>query len=159
MNFYGAKSGEIMTIDELNIDEYERLEESEQEIDITPEIELALGRVLLPVFAEYLQEMGFLESSEYQNQDKKDRDSEMTIEETVNKIAGAQLGHTFRLSRIEEGFQQIAVAIQQLSEIVSSTDGQLEGEITAFNDRLERTDAVLEKVVELQNENAARSTP
>ena len=144
-----------MTI-ENNGDDGEQQREPGQEIDLTPEMELALGKVLLPVFADYLQEMGLLEAGEQQKTAKKGRDDEMTIEETVNKIAGAQLGHAFRLSRIEDGFQQIAVAIQQLAKIVSATDEQLESDIAALNGRFERIDAILESVAELQRENASQ---
>jgi hypothetical protein len=140
----------------MNGDYGEQQEESGQEIDLTPEMELALGRVLLPVFADYLQEMGFLEASEQQKTAKRDRDDEMTIEETVNKIAGAQLGHAFRLSRIEDGFQQIAAAIQQLAAIVSATDEHLESDIAALNGRFERIDAILEGTAEMQRENASQ---
>jgi hypothetical protein len=141
---------------EMNGDDGEQQEETEQEINLTPEIELALGRVLLPVFAEYLQEMGFLEASEQKEIANQDRDDEMTIEETVNKLAGAQLGHAFRLSRIEDGFQQIAVAVQQLVKIASATDGQLENSVAELNGRFERIDAILERVAELQSENAGQ---
>jgi hypothetical protein len=154
--FLFAKNGaEIMT-KELNGDDGEQQEESGREIDITPEMELALGRVLLPVFADYLQEMGFLEASEQRKTAKQDRDDEMTIEETVNKIAGAQLGHAFRLSRIEDGFRQIAAAIQQLAKIVSATDEQLESDIAALDGRFERIDAIIERAAELQRENAVQ---
>jgi len=141
---------------EMNGDDGEQQEESGQEIDLTPEMELALGRVLLPVFAEYLQEMGFLGDGGLPKTPKKDSDDKMTIEEAVNKIAGAQLGHTFRLSRIEDGFEQIAVAIQQLAKIVGATDEQLEGDMAALDGRVGRIDAVLEKVAELQSENAGQ---
>src|SRR5262245_21137380 len=141
---------------EMNGDDGEQQEESGQEIDLTPEMELALGKVLLPVFAEYLQEMGFLEAGDGPKTPTMNSDDKMTIEETVNKIAGAQLGHAFRLSRIEDGFQQISVAVQQLAKIVSATDEQLERDMAAVNGRFERIDAILEKVAELQSENAGQ---
>src|SRR5215510_2764193 len=101
-------------------------------------MELALGRVLLPGFAGYLQERGFLKGTEFNENFEEESGDEMSIEETVNRIAGAQLGHTYRLSRIEEGYQQIAVAIQQLTQIASSNDGRIEDEIVALNRHFER---------------------
>ena len=146
---------DMMTIDWSN-DDIEQHEESGQEVGLTPEMELALGRVLLPVFARYLQERGFLKETEFNETLEEESGDEMSIEETVNRIAGAQLGHTYRLSRIEEGYQQIAVAIQQLTQIASSNAGRIEGEIVALNRHFERIDAILERVVELQIENASQ---
>ena len=152
---FAIKRGEMTTI-EMTGDGGEQQEESGQDVDLTPEMELALGRVLLPVFAGYLQEMGFLEVGEQQTVAKNDGGGEMTIEETVNRLAGAQLGHTFRLSRIEDGFRQIAVAIQQLTQIAVTTDGEVDGGMAALDARFELIDGILERVAELQSENAAQ---
>jgi len=143
-----------MMTKEMNGDDGERQGESGRETSTTPEMELALGRVLLPVFAEYLQEKGFLEASENQEAGRKCRGDKMTIEDTVNKIAGTQLGHAFRLSRIEEGFHQISIAIQQLAKIANSANGRLESDTAALNGRFGRIDEILERVAELQSENA-----
>src|SRR5215468_5364586 len=152
---FAIKRGEMTTI-EMTGDGGEQQEESGQDVALTSEMELALGRVLLPVFAGYLQKMGFLEVGERQTAAKNDVGGEMTIEETVNRLAGAQLGHTFRLSRIEDGFQQIAVAIQQLTQIAVTTDGKVDGNLVALDGRFERIDEILRRVVELQSESAAQ---
>ena len=149
------KRGEMTTI-EMTVADGEQQKESGSELDLTPEMELALGRVLLPVFAGYLQEMGFIDAGEQQTAAKNDVGGEMTIEETVNRLAGAQLGHTFRLSRIEDGFQQIAVAIQQLTQIAVTTDGKVDGNRAALDGRFERIDEILRRVAELQSESSAQ---
>jgi len=142
------RRGEMTNLDAV-AENGQHQEESGRYIELTPEMELALGRTLMPVFAGYLQEMGFLETAEQQ---KKERDDEMNIEETVARLAGAQLEHTFRLSRIEEGFQQIAAAIQQLTQIVDL----LKNDVAALNGRFERIDSSLERAAKMQSENAGQ---
>src|SRR5262249_25803213 len=46
----------------------------------------------------------------------------MTIEDTVTKIAEAQLGHEARLTRLEDAYQQVAIAIKQLTQIADAAD-------------------------------------
>ncbi|MGH9851857.1 MAG: hypothetical protein ACREBD_18630 [Blastocatellia bacterium] len=76
----------------------------------------------------------------------------MTLEETVDKLAGAQLGHEFRLSRIEDGFRQIAGAIRQLMQIASATDERLD----TFEEGAVHTDARLDELIESQIQLARR---
>ncbi len=183
-----------MTTLDMTDDEGVRQEESPPETALAPEMELALGRVLMPVFAGYLHEMGFLAVGEDAGEEARERPpakkgsgDEMSLEETVNRLAGAQLGHTFRLARIEDGFQQIAVAVQQLTRIAEAADGRqdsleegqahvdarlnalidseiqlaqrvetLRNELSELNGRFEQIDAILERVAELQIENAGQ---
>lgn len=127
---------------EMPDDAGEQQEELGQDIELTPEMEQALGKVLLPLFAGYLQEMGLLEAGELQKTAKKERRGEMTIEETVNRLVGAQLGHEFRLSRI-------ALAIQQLTQIVGATDGRLDALEEAQIHSDARLDALIDSQVQL----------
>jgi len=46
----------------------------------------------------------------------------MTIEDTVTKLAEAQLGHESRLTRVEDAFQEVAIAIKQLTRIADAAD-------------------------------------
>src|SRR5215831_16708152 len=104
---------------EMTDDDGKQQEGLGQNIELTPEMELALGKVLLPLFIGYLQEMGLLGAVEQQQTVKEVGRGEMTIEETMNKLAGAQLDYGFRLSRI-------AIAIQQLTQIAGAADGRLD---------------------------------
>ncbi len=134
-----------MTI-KRTVDEGEQQEISEKEVELTPEMELALGRVLLPVFAGYLQKMGLLEAAEEPKTAKKWSRGDMTLEEAVDRLAGAQLGHEFRLSRIEEGFQQISGAIEQLTRMLGATDERLDG----LEEGQIHTDARLDALIDSQ---------
>jgi hypothetical protein len=142
------RRGEMTNLDAV-AENGQHQEESRRYIELPPEMELALGRTLMPVFAGYLLEMGFLETAEHKKKEERD---EMNIEETVARLAGAQLEHTFRLSRIEEGFQQIGAAIQQLTQIVDL----LKNDVAALNGRFERIDSSLERAAKMQSENAGQ---
>jgi len=137
---------------EMTDDDSESQKESGQGVELTPEVELALGKVLLPLFVEYLQKKGLLEAVKPRQTPEKWTRGAMTLEEAVDKLAGAQLGHEFRLSRIEDGFRQIAGAIRQLMQIASATDERLdkfeEGEI--------HTDAKLDALIDSQMQLARR---
>jgi len=54
----------------------------------------------------------------------------MTIEETVNKLAEAQIGHESRMTRVEESFKealhQIAISIQQLTQLATAAYSRLD---------------------------------
>jgi len=54
----------------------------------------------------------------------------MTIEETVNKLAEAQIGHESRMTRLEESFKealhQIAISIQQLTHLATAAYSRLD---------------------------------
>lgn len=112
----------------------------------TLEMELALGRVLFPVFGAYLQKMGLLETSDSQQPAKQWMRNGMTLEETINRIAGAQLGHEFRLSRIEDSFQQVGASIQQLIQLAGEPNGRLD----ALEDTQVQADARLATLIESQ---------
>src|SRR5262249_12599618 len=135
------RHSEMMTIETTDDDSKEQ-EEAGQETELTPEMELALGKVLLPLFAEYLQEVGLLKAGEQQTHATNGRDGAMTIEETVNKLAGAQLGNAFRLSRI-------AVAIQQLTQTADTTNGRIDSleEVQIHSDA--RLDALIDSQIQL----------
>jgi hypothetical protein len=127
-------------------------EDLEQYLVPTPEMELALGRVLLPLFAGYLQKRGLLEVAETQKTAQKRRRSDMTHEEAVNRIAGAQLAHEFRLSRIEDSFQQVAASIQQMIQIAGEPDGRLD----ALEDNQVQADARLDALIDSQTQLTKR---
>ena len=108
----------------------------------------------------------------------------MTIEETINKLAEAQIGHESRMTRLEESFKealhQIAISIQQLTQLATAaynrldsleeeqvhTDARLDALIDAqitlgqrFEQMTARVDRIgehLDLVVALQSENAAQ---
>jgi|SRR5215813_8448051 len=54
----------------------------------------------------------------------------MTIEETVNKLAEAQIGHESRMTRVEESFKEalhrIAISIQQLTQLATAAYSRLD---------------------------------
>jgi len=133
-------------------DDGEPQKESGQDIELTPEVELALGKVLLPLFVGYLQKKGLLEAAEPRQTPEKWTRGDMTLEETVDKLAGAQLGHEFRLSHIEDGFRQIAGAIRQLMQIASATDERLD----TFEEGAVHTDARLDALIDSQIQLARR---
>ena len=137
---------------EMTDDDGESQKESGQDVELTPEVELALGKVLLPLFVEYLQKKGLLEAAEPRRTPEKWTRGEMTLEEAVDKLAGAQLGHEFRLSRIEDGFRQVAGAIRQLMRIASATDERLD----KFEEGAVHTDDRLDELIESQIQLARR---
>ncbi len=141
-----------MMTSETTDDDSKEQEDLEQDLVPTPEMELALGRVLLPLFAGYLQKRGLLEVAEAQKTEQKRRLSDMTLEETVNRIAGAQLGHEFRLSRIEDSIQQVAASIQQMIQIAGEPDGRLD----ALEDGRVRADARLDALIDSQDQLTKR---
>jgi len=50
----------------------------------------------------------------------------------------------------------ISIAIQQLAKIANSANGRLDSDIAALNGRFGRIDEILERVAELQSENASQ---
>jgi chromosome segregation ATPase len=67
----------------------------------------------------------------------------MTIDDTVTKLAEAQLGHEARLTRVEDAFQEVAIAIKQLTQIADAADRRLEASDSARQEADKRLDALI----------------
>ncbi len=74
------------------------------------------------------------------------------IERTLQTVASGQADHDARLIRVEEAFQQISLAIKQLTELAANTDSRIDSiEETAIH-----TDARLDALITAQVKYEAR---
>src|SRR5574341_752809 len=85
--------------------------------------------------------------------DRKESRKLMNVEDTLTALqeqtrilAAAQIGQETRLARVEEGFQQIALAIRQLTELSTATDGRLD----PLEEGQAHTDARLDALIDAQ---------
>jgi chromosome segregation ATPase len=74
------------------------------------------------------------------------------IERTLQTVAESQADHGARLIRVEEAFQQVAVAIKQLTELATTTDGRLD----SVEEAQVHTDARLDVLIDSQIQLTAR---
>src|SRR5262249_60999030 len=82
----------------------------------------------------------------------------MTIEDTVTKLAEAQLGHEARLTRLEDAYQQVAIAIKQLTQIADAADSarhEADGRLDALINAQVRYEARQERLEEAFRPGAA----
>ena len=71
------------------------------------------------------------------------------LQEQTAKLAEAQVSHESRLVRLEEGFQQVALAIKQLTELAANTDSRIDSAEEGQMHADARLDALIDSQIQL----------